>query len=122
MIFREATPNDDIFDQATQATDMEIMSDNNDSDASEDLLGDDEDDLILDEHDQEDPGDKGQKSPTRINESDEDMFEGNISDTFCEIIVFYFKTFSFKKYFGDLLISLERSYFCEVMVFISKLF
>ena len=29
--FRQATPNDDIFDQATQATDMEIMSDNNDS-------------------------------------------------------------------------------------------
>ena len=71
------------------------MSDNNDSDASEDLLGDDEDDLILDEQDQEDPGERSNNSPTRINESDEDMFEGNISDTFfCEIIVFYFKTFS----------------------------
>ena len=94
LIFRQATPNDDIFDQATQATDMEIMSDNNDSDASEDLLGDDEDDLILDEHDQEDPGERSNKSPTRINESDEDIFEGNISDNFCKIIVFYFKTFS----------------------------
>ena len=72
---------------------MEIMSDNNDSDASEDLLGDDEDDLILDEHDQEDPGERSNKSPTRINESDEDMFEGNISDTFWEVIVVYFKTF-----------------------------
>ena len=92
LIFRQATPNDDIFDQATQATDMEIMSDNNDSDASEDLLGDDEDDLILDEQDQEDPGERSNKSPTRINESDEDMFEGNISDTFWEIIVFYLKT------------------------------
>ena len=64
------------------------MSDNNDSDASEDLLGDDEDDLILDEHDPGDHGERSNKSPTRINESDEDMFEGNISDTFCEIIVF----------------------------------
>ena len=81
-IFRQATPNDDIFEQATQATDMEIMSDNNDSDASEDLLGDDEDDLILDEQDQEDPGERSNNSPTRINESDEDMFEGNISDNF----------------------------------------
>ena len=78
------------------------MSDNNDSDASEDLLGDDEDDLILDEHDQEDHGEKNNKSPTRINESDEDMFEGNISETFCEMIVFYFKTFSdLKKSFND---------------------
>ena len=79
-IFRQGNPNDDIFDQATQATDMDG---NNDSDASEDLLGEDEDDLIMDEHVQEDPGErsnKGQKSPTRINESDEDMFEGNISN------------------------------------------
>ena len=79
-IFRQGNPNDDIFDQATQATDMDG---NNDSDASEDLLGEDEDDLIMDEHVQEDPGERsnnGQKSPTRINESDEDMFEGNISN------------------------------------------
>ena len=58
LFFRQVTPNDDIFDQATQATDMEIISDNNDLDASEDLLGDDKDDLILDEQDQEDPGER----------------------------------------------------------------
>merc|ERR1712008_371909 len=66
---------------------MGDMDGNNDSDASEDLLGEDEDDLIMDEHVQEDPGErsnKGQKSPTRINESDEDMFEGENDDALFE--------------------------------------